>query len=44
MLSLTDKADYIADPISGTGRFELLSKTKGNGLPLVMWRLDSEER
>ena len=44
MLSLTDRADYLADSIVATGRFKLLSKTRGNGLPLVIWRLKSEDR
>lgn len=44
MLYLTDRAGYLAESMIETGRFKLLSEIRGNGLPLDIWRLNSEER
>lgn len=46
MASLTSRADFLASTImamSGGQKFVLLSKTAGNGLPLVTWRLKNRE-
>lgn len=39
MLNLTRTADYLAASVQAMG-FILMSKTRGNGLPLVAFRLD----
>lgn len=47
MKSLTNRADYLASAIlaiAGGGRFVILSKSEGKGLPIVIWRLKSQQR
>lgn len=46
MTSLTNIADFLAEAIVSVNagqRFVLMSKTHGNGLPLVAWRLKFPE-
>lgn len=43
MVSITKRTDYLAESLLAIGRFELLSKAGGSGLPLVAWRLTSAE-
>ena len=42
MSNLTQTADYLAQTIESIDdgkRFQMISKTSGNGLPLVAWQL-----
>jgi glutamate decarboxylase len=43
--NLTAISDYVADEVLkiGDGMFELLSETKGKGLPLVAWRIKTDK-
>ena len=46
MTSLTNIADFLAGAIVSINagqKFVLMSKTHGNGLPLVAWRLKTQE-
>jgi glutamate/tyrosine decarboxylase-like PLP-dependent enzyme len=46
MTNLTNTADFLAESIAAIGggeKFVLMSKTGGDGLPLVAWRLKNEE-
>lgn len=46
MTGLTDIADFLAETIISIDagqKFILMSKTHGNGLPLVAWRLRFQE-
>ncbi|KIJ41001.1 hypothetical protein M422DRAFT_31912 [Sphaerobolus stellatus SS14] len=47
MKNLTTTADFLAESILAIGngeKFVLMSKTGGDGLPLVAWRLKNEEK
>lgn len=46
MTNLTNTADYLAESIAAIGdseKFVLMSKSGGEGLPLVAWRLKNKE-
>lgn len=46
MTNLTQISDFLAESIlkiGGGEKFVLMSKTGGEGLPLVAWRLKNEE-
>lgn len=46
MTNLTKTADFLAEAIAAVGdgeKFVLMSKTGGDGLPLVAWRLKNQE-
>ncbi|ETW78814.1 glutamate decarboxylase/sphingosine phosphate lyase [Heterobasidion irregulare TC 32-1] len=46
MTNLTETADYLAESVvkfAGGDKFVLMSKTGGEGLPLVAWRLKNQE-
>lgn len=46
MTNLTKTADFLAESIAAIGdgeKFVLMSKSGGDGLPLVAWRLKNKE-